>query len=242
MDTGNLSVVSVKRIRWFVAVASFVLIIWFVRDLLQPTHLIARYSEFKLIIQNQYLWSAVIFFLIYLAVVSLSLPVASLLTLMGAALFGWISLPIIVSAATAGALVVFLLASTIAREFFSQRAGGATDSVQTVFHRSPIRWLLTMRLIPFFPFWLVNIIPALLQMRMRDYVLATAVGIIPGTAVYVSVGRGLDTILDQGLKPQWNLIEHPEVWLPLVLLGAFSGVSALISNCLLYTSPSPRDS
>ena len=140
-----------ETIRWFVAVASFVLIIWFVRDLLQPTHLIARYSEFKLIIQNQYLWSAVIFFLIYLAVVSLSLPVASLLTLMGAALFGWISLPIIVSAATAGALVVFLLASTIAREFFSQRAGGA-DSVQTAFHRSPIRWLLTMRLIPFFHF------------------------------------------------------------------------------------------
>ena len=230
VDTGKLSVVSVKRIRWFVGIASFALIIWFVRDLLQPTHLIARYSEFKLIIQNQYLWSAVIFFLIYLAVVSLSLPVASLLTLMGAALFGWISLPIIVSAATAGALVVFLLASTIAREFFSQRAGGATDSVQTVFHRSPIRWLLTMRLIPFFPFWLVNIVPALLQMRMRDYVLTTAVGIIPGTAVYVSVGRGLDTILDQGLKPQWNLIEHPEVWLPLVLLGAFSGVSALISN------------
>ena len=145
-----MSVVSVKRIRWFVGIASFALIIWFVRDLLQPTHLIARYSEFKLIIQNQYLWSAVIFFLIYLAVVSLSLPVASLLTLMGAALFGWISLPIIVSAATAGALVVFLLASTIAREFFSQRAGGAIDSVQTAFHRSPIRWLLTMRLIPFF--------------------------------------------------------------------------------------------
>ena len=138
MDTGKLSVVSVKRIKWFVGVASFALIIWFVRDLLQPTHLIARYSEFKLIIQNQYLWSAVIFFLIYLAVVSLSLPVASLLTLMGAALFGWISLPIIVSAATAGALVVFFLASTIAREFFSQRVGGAIDSVQTAFHRSPI--------------------------------------------------------------------------------------------------------
>ena len=219
-----------KRIRWLIAVASFALIIWFVRDLLQPTHLIARYSEFKLIIQNQYLWSAVIFFLIYLAVVSLSLPVASLLTLMGAALFGWISLPIIVSAATAGALVVFFLASTIAREFFSQRVGGAIDSVQTAFHRSPIRWLLTMRLIPFFPFWLVNIVPALLQMRMRDYVFATAVGIIPGTAIYVSVGCGLDTILDQGLKPQWNLFEHPDIWLPLVLLGTFSGVSALISN------------
>ena len=114
-------------------VASFVLIIWFARDLLQPTYLISRYSEFKLMIQNHYAWSVGIFCFVYVAAVSLSLPVASLLTLMGAALFGWISLPMIVSAATAGSLVVFLLASTIAREFFSQRAGGATDSVQTAF-------------------------------------------------------------------------------------------------------------
>ena len=87
-----------------------------------------------------------------------------------------------------------------------------------------------MRFIPFFPFWLVNIVPALLQMKMRDYVFATAVGIIPGTVIYVSVGRGFDTLMEQGLKPQWNLIEHPQVWLPLVLLGVFSGVSAFVSN------------
>ena len=121
-----------ETIRWFVAVASFVLIIWFVRDLLQPTHLIARYSEFKLIIQNQYLWSAVIFFLIYLAVVSLSLPVASLLTLMGAALFDDFATHYCLSGYSRCARR-FLLASTIAREFFSQRAGGATDSVKQLF-------------------------------------------------------------------------------------------------------------
>jgi len=85
-------------------------------------------------------------------------------------------------------------------------------------------------LIPFFPFWLVNIIPALFQMRIRDFALTTAVGIIPGTAIYVGVGKGLDAVLEQGLSPQWNLIEHPEVWLPLFLLGAFSAASALISN------------
>jgi len=104
------------------------------------------------------------------------------------------------------------------------------ETVQETFHRSPIRWLLTMRLIPFFPFWLVNILPALLGMKVRAYAFATAVGIIPGTAIYVGVGNGLDTVLEQGLRPQWNLIEHPEVWLPLVLLGAFSAASALISN------------
>ncbi len=219
-----------KRIKWVMSVAGIVLVIWFANDLLQTTHLFSRYSEFKLMIQNHYVWSVGIFCLIYVVAVGLSLPVASLLTLMGAALFGWISLPLIVSAATAGSLVVFLLASTIAREFFSQRAGGAIDSIQTAFHRSPIRWLLTMRFIPFFPFWLVNIVPAVLQMKMRDYVFATAVGIIPGTVIYVSVGRGFDTLMEQGLKPQWNLIEHPQVWLPLVLLGVFSGVSAFVSN------------
>ncbi len=230
VDIENLSAITLKQVRWIVSVAGIILVIWFASDLLQPIHLISRYSEFKLMIENQYAWSVGIFCLIYVAAVSLSLPVASMLTLMGAALFGWISLPMIVSAATAGSLVVFLLASTIAREFFSQRAGSAIESVQTAFHRSPIRWLLTMRFIPFFPFWLVNIVPAVLQMKMRDYIFATAVGIIPGTAIYVSVGRGLDTLMEQGLKPQWNLIEHPQVWLPLVLLGVFSGVSAFVSN------------
>ena len=230
VDIENLSAITLKQVRSIVSVAGIILVIWFASDLLQPIHLISRYSEFKLMIENQYAWSVGIFCLIYVAAVSLSLPVASMLTLMGAALFGWISLPLIVSAATAGSLVVFLLASTIAREFFSQRAGGAIDSVQTAFHRSPIRWLLTMRLIPFFPFWLVNIVPAVLKMKMSDYVFATAVGIIPGTAIYVSVGRGFDTMMEQGLKPQWNLIENPQIWLPLVLLGVFSGVSAFVSN------------
>ena len=230
VDIENLGTISVKQISWVVSLASIILIIWFARDLFQPTHLISSYSEFKLMIQNHYAWSVGIFCLVYVAAVSLSLPVASLLTLMGAALFGWISLPMIITAATAGSLVVFLLASTIAHEFFSQRAGSAINSVQKAFHRSPIRWLLTMRFIPFFPFWLVNIVPAVLQMKTRDYVFATAVGIIPGTTIYVSVGHGLDILMEQGLTPQWNLIEHPQVWLPLVLLGVFSGVSAFVSN------------
>ena len=221
-----------KRIGWFIGAAGFGLVIWFGSDFLRAEDLLSRYSAFKIAIQDHYAWSLSVFFLAYVASVSLSLPISSLLTLMGAALFGWVALPIIVLSATTGAMVIFLLASTFARQFFSQRAEGVVETVQETFHRSPIRWLLTMRLIPFFPFWLVNIIPALLGMKMRDYAFATAVGIVPGTTIYVSVGKGLDTVLGQGLRPQWNLTEHPEVWLPLVLLGAFSAASALISNRL----------
>jgi uncharacterized membrane protein YdjX (TVP38/TMEM64 family) len=227
---GNLIGISVKRIGWVVGAVGFGLVIWFGSSSLRVDELLARYSEFKIMLQDDYSLSLVVFFLTYVLAVSLSLPIASLLTLMGAALFGWIALPIIVLSATTGAMIVFLLASTFARQLFTKRAGGVVETVQETFHKSPIRWLLTMRFIPFFPFWLVNIIPALLQMRLRDFALATAVGIIPGTAIYVGVGKGLDTVLERGLSPQWNLVEHPEVWLPLVLLGAFSAASAVISN------------
>jgi len=220
----------VKRIGWFICAAVFGLVVWFGSDFFNAEELLSRYSEFKIVIQDHYAWSLSVFFLTYVASVSLSLPIASLLTLMGAALFGWVALPTIVLSATTGAVVIFLLASTFARQFFSERAGGVVETVRATFDMSPKRWLLTMRLIPFFPFWLVNIIPALLGMKLREYAFATAVGIIPGTAIYVGVGKGLDTVLEQGLRPQWNLIEHPEVWLPLILLGAFSAASALISN------------
>ena len=118
---------------------------------------------------------------------------------MGAALFGWITFPIVIAAATSGALVIFWLASTVANKFFFERATDTLEKVRAVFHQSPIRWLLMMRLVPFFLFG-CEYYSALLKMRQRDYVFATVLGIIPGTAIYVSVGRGLDTMLSQGLS------------------------------------------
>ncbi len=219
-----------ERIKWALGLGAFVIVMWLGRDWLNIQILLAHYSEFKDMIRDEYVLSLLIFFVLYFASVSLSLPIASILTLMGAALFGWIMLPIIVTAGTSGALVIFWLASTVANKFFFERAIDTLEKVHVVFHQSPIRWLLTMRLIPFFPFWLVNIIPALLQMRQRDYVFATAIGIIPGTAIYVSVGRSLDTMLAQGASPQWSITESPEVWVPLILLGGSFAVSAMISN------------
>lgn len=218
------------RIRWAFGVAALLIVMWFGREWVSVQSSLDQYSEAKKMIRDQYLLSLLIFFLLYLLSVSLSLPVASTLTLMGAALFGWIAFPIVITAATSGAVVIFWLASTVANKFFFERATDTLAKVCAVFRQSPIRWLLMMRLVPFFPFWLVNIIPALLKMRQRDYVFATVLGIIPGTAIYISVGRGLDMMLSQGLSPQWNITESPEVWVPLVLLGIFFALSTLISN------------
>jgi uncharacterized membrane protein YdjX (TVP38/TMEM64 family) len=189
-----------------------------------------HYAEFKRLAGDQFWWALCAFFVSYVVSVSLSLPSALFLTLMGSAVFGWVALPTIVLAATVGAFLVFILASTVAREFFLSRAGVMLDRVRSIFSHSPIRWLLTMRLIPFFPFWLVNILPALLSMKPRDYLFATLIGILPGTTIYVAVGRGLDTILTAGDEPDWNLLQSPEVWLPLVSLGSFTAVSAILKS------------
>ena len=219
-----------ERIRWALGLAALLIVMWFGHEWVSVQSFLDQYLEVKNIIRDQYVLSLLIFFLSYVGSVSLSLPVASTLTLMGAALFGWITFPIVITAATSGALVIFWLASTVANKFFFERASDTLEKVRAVFHQGPIRWLLMMRLVPFFPFWLVNIIPALLKMRQRDYVFATVLGIIPGTAIYVSVGSGLDTMLSQGLSPQWSITESPEIWVPLVLLGVFFAASALISN------------
>ena len=67
-------------------------------------------------------------------------------------------------------------------------------------------------------------------MKSRDYLFATLIGILPGTAIYVAVGRGLDTILTTGDEPDWNLLQSPQVWLPLVLLGSLIAVSAVLKS------------
>lgn len=219
-----------KRLVWALSLIGLMLVIWVSRDSLNVGLMVNRYAEFKQLAGDQFWWALCGFFFGYVVSVSLSLPIASFLTLMGSAVFGWVALPTIVLAATVGAFLVFILASTVAREFFFSRAHVVLDRVRSLFATSPIRWLLTMRLIPFFPFWLVNILPALLSMRPRDYLFATLIGIVPGTAIYVAVGRGLDTILMAGDKPDWNLLQSTEVWLPLVLLGSFTAVSAVLKS------------
>ena len=219
-----------KRLVWAVGLIGLILVIWISRDSLSVSMMLNHYVEFKRLAGDQFWWALSLFFLSYFVSVSLSVPIASFLTLMGSAVFGWVALPTIVLAATAGAFLVFILASNVAREFFFSRADVVLDRVRSVFVKSPIRWLLAMRLIPFFPFWLVNILPALLSMKPRDYLFGTLIGILPGTAIYVAVGRGLDTILTAGDEPDWNLLQSPEVWLPLVLLGSFTAVSGVLKS------------
>jgi uncharacterized membrane protein YdjX (TVP38/TMEM64 family) len=136
------------------------------------------------------------FVLIYAACVSVSFPGASLLTLAGGFLFGtlWGGVLTVV-AATAGASVVFLVARSSFAGGLAHKAGPFLARFAAGFERDAFLYLLAMRLAPIFPFWLVNLAPALVGVKLRDHILATAIGIIPGTFAFAAIGSGFDAVI-----------------------------------------------
>lgn len=159
------------------------------------------------------------FIALYILAVALSLPIASLLTLLGGFLFGLTAGTImIVTSATIGASIIFLIAKSASGEFLREKAGPFYNKVANNMNENAIQYMLSIRLIPLIPFFISNILPALFNIRLRDFALTTFVGIIPGTAVYVNIGQSLATIesLSDLISPQ--------------IIGAFTllGLFALI--------------
>ena len=136
------------------------------------------------------------YMLAYIAAVALSFPGASFLTIAGGLLFGWaIGGAATVLAATIGASVIFLAARSAFGASLRARAGGFIDRFSEGFRDSAFNYLLFLRLVPLFPFWLINVVPALFNVRLGSYFLATFIGILPGTFAYAFIGAGLDSII-----------------------------------------------
>ena len=167
--------------------------------------------------------AAMLFVLGYAVVVAFSLPVAALLTPLAGFLFGiWVGAALSVIAATMGAIAVFLAARTALREVFRDRAGGRLARLENGFARDDFNYLLSLRLIPIFPFWLINVVPALLGMRLDRFTLATLLGIIPGAIVYAGLGDGFGMLFEKGERPNLGIVFEWRILLPLLGLAALS--------------------
>lgn len=159
----------------------------------------------------------------YAAAVAFSVPGAVVLTLAGGFLFGtWLATVYVVAAATAGAVAVFLAARSAFGGVLRRRAGPWLRRFEAGFRENAFSYLLALRLMPLFPFWLVNLVAAVLDVPLGTYVLGTALGIIPGSLVYASVGNGLGAVFDQGEAPDAGILLEPEVLLPLAGLALLS--------------------
>jgi uncharacterized membrane protein YdjX (TVP38/TMEM64 family) len=163
------------------------------------------------------------FMLIYAVVIALSIPGGAILTIAGGFLFGVVAATCyVVIAATFGATVVFLIAKTALGDSLRQKAGPAMRRMEAGFRENALNYLLFLRLIPAFPFWLVNLVPAFLGVPLRTYLVATFLGIIPGSLVYASVGNGLGVVFEAGGRPDLGIIFEPQIILPIVGLAVLA--------------------
>ena len=163
------------------------------------------------------------FMAIYAAVVAFSLPGGALLTLTSGFLFGVVGGTLCaVVGATIGATAVFVAARTALGNLLRAKAGGAIRRMEEGFREDALSYLLVLRLVPLFPFWLVNLVPAFLGVPLRTYVLGTLFGIIPGALVYASVGNGLGAVFDAGGTPDLGIIFRPAILLPIVGLAVLA--------------------
>ena len=170
-------------------------------------------------------WFIGVFSVAYFIAVALSLPVASVLSLLAGFLFGSLmGTVIVVVVATLGAVVVFELTRKLFGEQLQKRYGSKLQKLTDEIERNGFNHLLFLRLIPLFPFFLVNIAPALSTMRLRTYALATFLGIIPGSFIYVNAGQSL-TMIDSA-----GDVLTPQVLISLILLGVVSLIPVLVKK------------
>lgn len=159
----------------------------------------------------------------YALAVAFSVPGATVLTLAGGFLFGtWLAAAYAVVGATAGAAAVFLAARSAFGGALRRRAGPWAGRLESGFRKDAFSYLLALRLMPVFPFWLVNLVAALLDVPFGTYILGTMLGIIPGSLVYASIGNGLGTVFEGGGVPDPGILLEPEVLLPLAGLALLS--------------------
>jgi uncharacterized membrane protein YdjX (TVP38/TMEM64 family) len=138
-----------------------------------------------------------LYMLVYIGVVGLSVPGAVFLTVFGGFLFGWLVGGIAAAvAASIGATIVFLIARTSVGDVLVRRAGPRLKRLAEGFREDALSYLLFLRLVPVFPFWLVNLAPAFLGVPLKTFVLGTSIGVVPNTFVFAFAGAGLDSVID----------------------------------------------
>ena len=166
---------------------------------------------------ENYILAAAAYVLLYILVVAFSLPGAVIMTLTGGLLFGLVPGTLLtVFGATIGASCIFLAAKTSLGESLKSRAGPWMQKFEKGFQENEISFLFLLRLVPAIPFFIANLLPAFFGVSLFTYVWTTFLGILPGTAVYTSVGTGLGKVFASGEDLSLNIFASPTVWGPLV--------------------------
>lgn len=169
-------------------------------------------------VQDNFILSILGFVALYAVLTAISFPGASFLSIFGGFLFGTlVGGGAITVGATIGAVGIFLAARYALGDVLTKKAGPYMKKFEAGLKENEISYLFILRLIPAFPFFIVNVVPALFDVKLRNYALTTFFGIIPGCFVYASVGAGAGAILDKGDELKLTgLMTQPKVLLPIL--------------------------
>ena len=212
------------------AVIAVLILVYFVFDLGQYLDLnyfkeqqgkIADYRD------SSPLQAAAIYFVIYILVTGLSLPGAAIATLIGGAIFGLLWGTVLVSfASVIGASCAFLVSRHILRDAIQSRYGDRLRTINEGIRKDGAVYLFTLRMVPLFPFFVINLVMGLTPMRLGTYFIVSQIGMLPGTIVYVNAGTQLAKIDSVGA------ILSPALIASFVLLGIFPLISKKIIDVM----------
>jgi len=173
--------------------------------------------------QSNVVAAAALFIAAYALTTALSLPGGAVLSIAGGFLFGSIfGTAWVVLGATIGAVGIFLAARTALGDFLKAKAGPWLKKMEAGFQDNAFSYLLVLRLVPLFPFVVVNLVPAFLGVKLRTFALETFIGIIPGSFVFASIGAGLGSVFDRGDSFSPANALTPEIIVALVGLSVLS--------------------
>lgn len=190
---------------------------------------LAAHRETIILLVKNHFWASVAgYCLLYILITALSLPAGAFLTILGGFLFG----PVIggtatVAAATIGALLIFFIVRTSLGETLAARAGPFVEKLRHGFGQNAIFYMFFLRLVPVFPFWLVNIAPALLGVGGMTYFIGTFFGIMPATYTFSYIGSGLGSVIEAQGRAYDNCVNRNDS----------EGISPADSGCRISLNP-----
>jgi uncharacterized membrane protein YdjX (TVP38/TMEM64 family) len=166
--------------------------------------------------QNNRFSTLLIYFIVYIIVTALSLPGATVMTLAGGALFGlWTALIVVSFASSIGATLAFLASRFLLRDWVQKRFGDKLKAVNEGIEKDGAFYLFSLRLVPLFPFFMINLVMGLTPLKTRQYYIVSQLGMLAGTIVYVNAGTQLGQLESAGG------ILSPGLLISFVLLGVF---------------------
>lgn len=190
-----------------------------------------EHERLSAFVAQNFALAAAAYILLYIVVVTASLPGGAMMTVTGGFLFGTLfGTAFAVTGATIGATAIFLIARTALGDVLREKAGGAVARMAEGFRRDAFNYLLFLRLVPAFPFFVINLAPAFLGVKTRTYVAATALGIVPGTFVFASVGAGFGSVLAQGGEISLAGVLTPQVVTALAGLAVLALIPVVVKK------------